>query len=99
LGDVVPDFQKDGGDDDNDDNSPETEQLSAQQGSVTVCQNHKVVALNVQEGKDEISPAISVEKTEPFLEAVFVDGDAGIGQIEQNVDPQGLESRDTGAFN
>lgn len=98
LGDVVPDVQEDEGDDDNDDDSPETEQLGAQQRGVTVCKNHKVVALDIQEGKDEISPAIGVEKTEPFLESVFVDGNAGICQIQQNVDPQGLESRDTGAF-
>lgn len=98
LGDVVPDVQEDEGDDDNDDDGPETEQLGAQQRGVTVCKNHKVVALDIQEGKDEISPAVGVEKTEPFLEAVFVDGDAGIGQVQQNVDPQGLESRDTGAF-
>ncbi|KAI7973821.1 hypothetical protein EIK77_001020 [Talaromyces pinophilus] len=98
LSNVVSDFQEGEGNNDNDNDSPETEQLGAQQRGVAVCQNHKVVALNIQEGKDEISPAIGVKKTEPFLEAIFVDSDAGIGQVEQNVDPQGLESRDTGAF-
>lgn len=87
LRDVVADFQEDEGDDDNDNDSPETEQLSAQQRGVTVCQNHKVVALNIQEGKDEISPAVGIKKSEPFLKAVFVDSDAGVGQVEQNVNP------------
>lgn len=84
---MVSAVQEDERNDNDADDGPETKQLGAQQRGIAISKNHEVISFDIQERKDEITPAILVKKTKPFLETVLVDSDTGVDQVEDHVDP------------
>lgn len=84
-------------DDDNADDGPKVEQLGGQQVGVAVGQDGKVVALDVEEGHDEVAPAILDHDVPPDTGAIAPQGDCGVDEEEQNVVEDGLEGGDVGA--
>lgn len=95
---VVAHLEEEEGDDDHDDNGPEVDELGGQDGGVAVGQDDEVVALDVEEGQDQEAPAVLEHHLAPALEAVLVDGVAGVDDVEQHVVEEGLEGRDAGAL-
>lgn len=97
LEDLVAHAQQDEGDDDDADNGPEVEQLGGQQVGVAVGQDGEVVALDVEEGHDDVAPAVLDQDVPPDAGAVAPQGDGGVDEEEQDVVEDGLEGGDVGA--
>ncbi|TFB00587.1 hypothetical protein CCMA1212_007476 [Trichoderma ghanense] len=97
LEELVAHAQQQERDDDDADNGPEVEQLGGQQVGVAVGQDGEVVALDVEEGHDEVAPAVLEEDVEPDAGAIAPQGDCGVDEEEQDVVEDGLEGGDVGA--
>ncbi|KAH6604416.1 hypothetical protein Trco_007862 [Trichoderma cornu-damae] len=94
---LVAHAQQGEGDDDDADDGPEVEQLGGQEVGVAVGQDGEVVALDVEEGHDEVAPAVLDHDTPPDAGAVPPDGDGGVDEEEQDVVEDGLEGGDVRA--
>ena len=73
--------------------------MGAQNCSVTVGEDGEVVALDVEEGEDDVFPAILEDDLAPLCEAILADGVVGVDDVEQHIVEEGLEGGDGGAFN
>lgn len=98
LGNVVSHVQETEGDDDDGDDGEEVDQLRRQDGRVSVSQDGEVVPLHVEEGENDVFPAILEHQTAPAFEAVPVEGEGGVDDIEQDVVEEGLKGRNRGAL-
>lgn len=58
------------------------DQLRRQDGSVAICEYGKVVTLNIEKGQDDVLPSVLEYKTTPALEAITVEGETGIDDVE-----------------
>jgi hypothetical protein len=97
LREVVANLENDQRDNNDHDNSPEAEKLGGQQVCILVGQHDEVVAFDIQKGQDEESPTIFYNHLTPFGEAVLVNGEGGVYNVQQNIVEEGLESRNTRA--
>lgn len=94
---LVAHTQQEERDDDDADDGPKVEQLGGQQVGVSVGQDGEVVALDVEEGHDEVAPAILEHDVEPDTGAIAPQGDCGVDEKEQDVVEDGLEGGNVGA--
>lgn len=62
--------------------------------SVSVCQNRKVITLDVQKSQDYVFPTITRYHIHIFLPAVFIKRIRRINYVQENVVPESLECRD-----
>lgn len=97
LEDSVADLEKEERDDNDTDNSPEVDQLRRQNVGVPVGQNSEVIALNVQEGHDEVLPAILDSNLPPAAETVLVEEHRCVDEEHKDVVEDGLEGGNVGA--
>lgn len=94
LEDLVADAEEEEGEDDDDDDGPEVEELGREDVGVAVGQNGEVIAFDIEEGEDEVLPAVAEKELAPLLEAVLVDGDGEVDEEQQDVVEDGLEGWD-----
>ena len=98
LGQVVAHAQEDGGDQHDEDDGPEVDELRGQDGGVAVGQHGEVVALDVEEREDEVLPPEMPQEPQVPREAILVDCESGVRQVEEDVIEEGLEGGDGNAF-
>ena len=98
LRDVIADTEEDERDGYDHDDGPERDQLGGEDRCVAVTENDKVVSLDIKESQDDVPPAILEDHARPLLEAVAVDGVAGVDEVEQHVVEEALECWDRGSF-
>lgn len=94
---VIPHFEEDERDGDNDDDGPEVDELGGEDGRVAVGEDNEVVAFDVEEGEDEKAPAILPNETGPAAKAVLVQGVGRVDDVEEDVVEERLEGGDRGA--
>jgi hypothetical protein len=97
LREMVANLEDDQRDNNDHNDCPEAEKLSGQNICILVGQHDEVVALDIQEGQNEESPTIFYNHLTPFGEAVLVNGEGGVYNVQQNIVEEGLESRNTRA--
>lgn len=98
LGDVVAHAQEAKRDDDDGDDGEEVDELRGEDGGVAVGEHGEVVPLHVEEGEDDVFPAMAEHEAAPAGEAVAVEGEGGVDKVEQDVVEEGLEGGDGGAL-
>ena len=91
LGRAVADLHEDEGDGDDDDDGPEVDELGGEDGGVAVGEDGEIVPFDVDEGEDEVAPAVTEQEGEVFLEAVPVDGVCREDDIHEGVVQKSLE--------
>lgn len=96
LEDLVAHAQQEERDDDDDDDGPEVDELRRQDVGVVVRQHDEVVALDVEEGEDEVLPPVMPEDAPELLEAVLVQRVGEVDERQQHVVEEGLEGGDRG---
>ncbi|ROV87275.1 hypothetical protein VSDG_09902 [Cytospora chrysosperma] len=94
---LVADLEQQEGDDDDAEDGPEVEQLGAEEVGPPVGQDGEVVALDVQEGQDEVLPAVPEADARDLAPAVAVEHVRHVDEGEQDVVEEGLEGGDVGA--
>ena len=98
LGEVVADFEEDEGDDDDGDDGEEVDELGGEDGCVAVREYGEVVAFDVEEGEDDVFPAVFYQEGEVAARFVPVDGVGCVEEVEEDVVEEGLEGGDGGAL-
>lgn len=96
LEDLVAHAQQEERDDDDDDDGPEVDELRRQDVGVVVRQHDEVVALDVEEGEDEVLPPVVPEDAPELLEPVLVQHVGEVDERQQHVVEEGLEGGDRG---
>ncbi len=72
--------------------------MGTQNRGVAVREHCEVVALDIEEGEDDVLPAISEDNAAPFGESVSVDGVGSVDEVEEDVVEESLEGGDGSAF-
>ena len=72
--------------------------MCGEDGGVAIGEHSEVVAFDVEEGEDQVAPAVFPDEARPAFGAVFVEGIGGIDEVEKDVIKPGLEGGDRGAL-
>lgn len=94
LEDLVPHAQQQERYDDDHDDGPEVDELGRQDVRVVVGEHGEVVALDVQEGEDEVLPPVAQQDAAELPEPVLVQRVREVDERQQHVVEEGLEGRD-----
>lgn len=94
LCDVISHPKENEGDDDDRDDSEKVNQLGRQYRSVSVGKDGEVVTLHVQEGEDNVFPAIFEQQSTPAFEAITVKSERSVDDVEQDIVEEGLKGWD-----
>ena len=85
------------GDYDNAHDGPKVEELRRQEVGVAVRKDRKVVALHVEEGQDQVLPALPAHHSRPLLGTILPERDGGVDDDDEGVCEEQLERRDVGS--
>jgi hypothetical protein len=79
---VIPDPEDEKANQHDRHDGPEIDQLCGQNSRISISNDGKIVAFNIHECEDEISPAVFVDETQPFSPAVAVEREAGVDEVK-----------------
>lgn len=96
LEDLVADLQDEERDDDDADNGPEVQKLGGQEVGVSVGEDGKVVSLDIEEGHDQVLPAVLPGHTRPGAGTILDEEDESVDNEEKDVVEETLEGGDAG---